>query len=87
MPTNPLAWFFQTREARTNLYDTADRLVRSRDAEGNWATNTLDSVGRIVEATSSSLSVANQFDAVGSITNSAVDPSASTFGPTAPSTL
>ena len=39
----------------TNLYDAADRLVQSRDAEENWSTNTLDSIGRPVYISSAVL--------------------------------
>ena len=59
----------------TNLYDDADRLVMSRDAEGNWATNTLDEVGRILAVSSATSSVTNNYDAIGNLTTNLVDPS------------
>lgn len=66
---------FPDTGSTTNLYDNADRLVYSRDAEGNWTTNTLDAVGRSVYVASAHSTLTNQFNAVGSITNSIVDPS------------
>ncbi len=66
---------FPNTGSTTNLYDDADRLVMSRDAEGNWATNTFDAVGRPVFVASAHSSVTNQFDVVGNLTNSVVDPS------------
>ncbi len=58
----------------TNLYDTADRLVYARDAEGNWATNTLNEVGQTVALKSVYASVTNQFNIIGNLTNSVIDP-------------
>ncbi|MCF7816573.1 MAG: DUF2380 domain-containing protein [Kiritimatiellales bacterium] len=66
---------FPDTGSTTNLYDAVDRMVRSRDAEGNWATNTLDSVGQVVAVNSVHSSITNQFDIVGNLTNSLVDPS------------
>ncbi len=66
---------FPNTGSTTNIYDEVDRLVMSRDAEGNWATNTLDEVGQIVAANSVYASVTNQFDVVGNLTNSVADPS------------
>ncbi|MDF7826944.1 DUF6531 domain-containing protein [Pontiellaceae bacterium B12227] len=58
----------------TNLYDDGDRLVMSRDAEGNWSTNTLDEVGRVLAVSSATSSITNQYDAVGNLTTNLVDP-------------
>jgi RHS repeat-associated protein len=58
----------------TNLYDEVDRLVASRDAEGNWSTNLLDSVGNPVTVASATSSVTNEFDIVGNLKTSMVDP-------------
>ena len=65
---------FPNTGSTTNIYDDADRLVYARDAEGNWATNTLDEVGRPVSVSSVYSVVTNQFDSVGNPTNSGVDP-------------
>ncbi len=65
---------FPNTGSTTNIYDEVDRLVMSRDAEGNWATNTLNEVGLVVALDSAYSSVTNQFDVIGNLTNSIVDP-------------
>ena len=71
----PAGTVFPNLGSTTNIYDAADRLVRARDAEGNWATNTLDTVGRSVFVSSVHSAVSNRFDTVGNLTNSVTDPS------------
>jgi len=70
----PAGIVFPDTAALTNLYDSADRLVATKDANNNWVTNALDSVDRVLSVSSANSSVTNQYDAVGNITNSVVDP-------------
>ena len=58
----------------TNTYDSLDQLIAARDAEGHWVTNRYDSRGRIVSVKSTQSSISNQYDVVGNITNTIVDP-------------
>ncbi len=71
----PAGTVFPNLGTTTNLYDEADRLIASRDAEDNWTTNVLDSVGRPLSVSSVYSVVSNQFAAAGNLTNSIVDPS------------
>ncbi|QBG48242.1 RHS repeat protein [Verrucomicrobia bacterium S94] len=71
----PAGTLFPDGGSSTNLYDEADRLVMSCDPEGSCVTNTLDSAGRPVSVSSMYSVVTNQFDTLGNLTNSVVDPS------------
>lgn len=59
----------------SNTYDLADRLIAVKDAQGNISSNALDTVGRITASYSPFITRHFDYDAVGNVTNSTVDPS------------
>ncbi len=64
---------FSDTGSSTNLYDDADRLVQTTDAELNDTIFQLDAVGRVTNTIGETTTVLAQYDAVGNLTNSVVD--------------
>ncbi len=65
---------FPDTGSTTNLYDDMDRLTDIQDAEGNWTTLQLDAVGRATNSIGETTTVLAQYDVVGNVTNTVVDP-------------
>ncbi|MFA7174759.1 MAG: DUF6531 domain-containing protein [Kiritimatiellia bacterium] len=58
----------------TNQYDAADRLVRSRDARGQWTEVHLDVLGQATNAIGAFTTTLIQYDISGNVTNTVIDP-------------
>ncbi len=59
----------------SNTYDAADRLIATRNAKNQTTAYALDAIGRITSVSSAYSVVKNDYDPIGNVTNTVVNPS------------